>query len=185
MSSVLFSRMTSRNFFSKLQSCLGSIENCPKIEGLTSKNCRKLKVTCGFGPKVWIIGLSTKHVSDLGQWLTFSIIDKVGRVALPCLSPLLTQLVPVREKLGVPAHKNWNSYALVLAPASKARENLFSPFLLKIWNRFHRPRWLGWSLIIKSRVSFHFWIPSWEYKTSLSYARKVLFLSDPFYEWGS
>ena len=67
MSSVLFSRMTSRNLFSKLQSCLGSIENCPKIEGLTSKNCRKLKVTCGFGPKVWIIGLSTKHVSDLGQ----------------------------------------------------------------------------------------------------------------------
>jgi len=79
---------------------------------------------CGFGPSVWIIGLSTKHVSDLGQWLSFSIIDKVGRVALPCLSPLLTQLVPVREKekLGVPAHKNWNSYALVLAPASKARE---------------------------------------------------------------
>lgn len=41
--------------------------------------------------------------SDL---LFFSIMDKVGRVALPCLSPLLTPLVPVREKLGVPAHKN-------------------------------------------------------------------------------
>lgn len=55
------------------------------------------------------MGLSTKHVSDLGRAVTlfFENLSSRNR-SIHSRSPLLTQLEPVREKLGAPAHKNRN-----------------------------------------------------------------------------